>query len=102
MDRAGSSEAARSRDVTDRHRVDRTARTALRSSNILPAADPSMWSSSPGTGVPSKAGTTGMSIAADNPSGNDRLGGLIDQLRLINVARTAAQICADAGNPSCP
>lgn len=28
--------------------------------------------------------------------------GLIDEVRLMKVARTAAQICADAGKPSCP
>lgn len=55
-----------------------------------------------GTGVPSTSGTTGMSIAADNPSGNDRLIGLIDQVRLMDVARTAEQVCADAGKLSCP
>jgi len=26
----------------------------------------------------------------------------LDQLRLMDVARTAAQICADAGKSSCP
>lgn len=56
----------------------------------------------PGTSVPSTLGTTGMSIAADNPSGNDRLIGLIDQVRLMDVARTAEQVCADAGKSSCP
>lgn len=55
-----------------------------------------------GSGVPSKTGTTGMSIAADNPSGNDRLSGMIDQVRLMDVARSAAEICADAGKSSCP
>jgi len=28
--------------------------------------------------------------------------GLIDQLRLLNVARSAPEICADAGKTSCP
>ena len=55
-----------------------------------------------GTGVPSTSGTTGMSIAADNPSNGNRLIGLIDQLRLMDRARTAAEICADAGKSSCP
>jgi len=36
------------------------------------------------------------------PTGNDRLIGLIDQVRLMDVARTAEQVCADAGRPSCP
>lgn len=57
---------------------------------------------SPGTGKPSTSGVTGMSIAADNPGNQARLSGLIDQLRLMDTARTAAQICADAGKPSCP
>jgi hypothetical protein len=48
-------------------------------------------------------GTTGISIAADNPPGSgSRLIGLIDQLRVENAARTAAEICADAGRTSCP
>jgi concanavalin A-like lectin/glucanase superfamily protein len=50
-------------------------------------------------------GDTGMSIAADNnPTGSDRawLIGSVDELRLMKVARTAAQICADAGKSSCP
>jgi len=50
-------------------------------------------------------GTTGMSIAADNNStvpDRHRLIGLIDEVRLMNVARTPAQICADAGRSSCP
>ena len=55
-----------------------------------------------GGGVPSKGGTTGMSLAADNPSNGDRMIGLIDQLRLMDRARTAAEICADAGKSSCP
>ncbi|HEX7839907.1 MAG TPA: LamG domain-containing protein [Kofleriaceae bacterium] len=55
-----------------------------------------------GSGGSPTNGTTGMSIAADNPSNGNRLIGLIDQLRLMNVARTDAEICADAGKPSCP
>jgi hypothetical protein len=49
------------------------------------------------------AGVTGISIAADNPPGSgSRLIGLIDQLRIENEARTAAEICGDAGRSSCP
>jgi len=58
-----------------------------------------------GGGTLGANGTTGMSLAADNnPTGPDRqpLIGLIDEVRLMKVARTAAQICADAGKPSCP
>jgi len=48
-------------------------------------------------------GTTGISLAADNPPGaGSRLIGMIDDVRMMNVARTAAQICADAGNIACP
>ena len=48
-------------------------------------------------------GTTGMSIAADNPPGSGSpLIGLIDELRIMSAARTATQICADAGKSSCP
>lgn len=55
-----------------------------------------------GSGVPSTTGTTGMSIAADNPSNGSQLIGLIDQLRLMDRARSATEICADAGKSSCP
>jgi len=48
-------------------------------------------------------GTTGISLAADNPPGSgSRFIGMIDEVRLMNVARTAAQICTDAGKPTCP
>jgi hypothetical protein len=50
-------------------------------------------------------GNTGLSIAADNnPSGpvRARMIGLIDQVRLMDIARTPAQICADAERSSCP
>lgn len=43
------------------------------------------------------SGTTGISIASDNPPGaGSRLDGLIDELRILSVARDAAGICADA------
>ncbi len=48
-------------------------------------------------------GTTGLSIAANNPPGSgDRLVGMIDELRLLPVARTATEVCQDALLPSCP
>jgi hypothetical protein len=50
-------------------------------------------------------GNTGLSIAADNnPSGSirARMIGLIDQVRLMDIARTPAEICADAERSSCP
>lgn len=55
-----------------------------------------------GSGVLATGGNSGLSIAANNPSGtSDRLIGLIDQLRMMNIARSAAEICADAGKSSC-
>lgn len=46
----------------------------------------------------STSSTSGMSIAADNPAGSgSRLIGLIDELRILSVARTATEICDDAG-----
>jgi len=48
-------------------------------------------------------GTTGVSIAADNPPGSgSRLIGLMDQLRIENTARSPEEICADAGRTTCP
>ena len=45
----------------------------------------------------------GISLAADNPPGtSSQLIGLIDEVRLMNVALTPEQICADAGKSSCP
>ncbi|HEY0476035.1 MAG TPA: LamG domain-containing protein [Kofleriaceae bacterium] len=56
-----------------------------------------------GSAAPSTAGTTGMSIGADNPPGSgSHWIGLLDQVRLVDVARTAQQICSDAGRSSCP
>jgi hypothetical protein len=43
-------------------------------------------------------GDIGMSLAADNPStNNQRLAGMLDQVRIWKVARTPSQICAAAG-----
>lgn len=53
-------------------------------------------------GIPT-LGTRGLSIGGDNPSGeNDRLDGLLDELRLYRIARSAAELCADAGQATCP
>ena len=50
-----------------------------------------------GGGAISTTGTTGMSLAADNPPGSGaRLIGLIDEVRMFSVARTGPQICQDA------
>jgi hypothetical protein len=56
-----------------------------------------------GGGLVGAEGTSGISIAADNPPGSgSHLIGLIDQVRLMDVARTAAEICSDADRSSCP
>lgn len=44
----------------------------------------------------------GMAIGANYPDHSERLTGLIDQLRLRNVARTASEVCADSGRLDCP
>lgn len=54
-----------------------------------------------GGGPLGSGGTTGTSIAADNPSGSP-LNGDIDQVRIFKRARTAAEICAAAGLAVCP
>ena len=56
-----------------------------------------------GNGSLNTSGNTGLSLAADNPTGsNGKLIGMIDEVRLLSVARTAAEICSDAGKLSCP
>jgi hypothetical protein len=47
------------------------------------------------TGALSTSGTTGSSIGSNNPSG-DNLVGLMDDLRIWNIARTPLQICEAA------
>jgi hypothetical protein len=65
--------------------------------------DGTMRGMAAGGGTLATNGNTGMTIAANNPPRTgDRLSGLIDQVRLLNVARTAAEICADAGKTGCP
>lgn len=54
-----------------------------------------------GGGNLGSGGTTGTSIAGDNPSGSP-LNGDIDQLRIFKRARTAAEICAAADLAVCP
>jgi hypothetical protein len=46
-------------------------------------------------------GGNAMAIAANSPAGS-QLVGLIDQLRMMKVARNAVQICADTGQAQCP
>jgi hypothetical protein len=56
-----------------------------------------------GSGAIGTNGTTGLSLAADNPNGSGgQLIGLIDEVRLLDAGRTAEQICADAGKLTCP
>lgn len=56
-----------------------------------------------GGGALKTGGTTGISLAADNPPGaGSRMVGMIDEVRMMNIARTPEQICADAGRSSCP
>lgn len=52
-----------------------------------------------GIGTLGKGGH-GIGIAQNYPSGAQLIG-LIDQLRLLNVARSAADICTDAGHLAC-
>jgi len=42
-----------------------------------------------------------MAIGSNSPSGSPLIG-LIDELRLMSVARSGPQICSDAGQSSCP
>jgi hypothetical protein len=59
--------------------------------------------SATGGGTLGTGGTTGISIAADNPPGSgSRLVGLIDEVRLMSIARTPQEICADAQVSPCP
>ena len=65
--------------------------------------DGTVNSTAAGGGTLGTNGTTGISLAADNPPGSgSRLIGLIDDVRMMKVARTATEICADAGKSSCP
>ena len=49
-----------------------------------------------GSGSVTTAGTNGLAIGSNSPSG-DNFAGLIDDLRIWRIARTAAQICAASG-----
>lgn len=50
----------------------------------------------------SHIGTSGLQIGANGGAGStDRLTGMIDQLRLMNVARSPEQVCRDAGRSDC-
>jgi hypothetical protein len=55
-----------------------------------------------GGGVANSA-TVGVRVGGDGSmEGGDRFLGLLDQIRIFSVARSAAQLCADAGRPGCP
>jgi hypothetical protein len=54
-------------------------------------------------GAMATSSTTGITLGGNNPAGGGNpMVGMLDQLRLWNTARTAAQICADAGHVTCP
>jgi Concanavalin A-like lectin/glucanases superfamily len=71
-----------------------------------------------GGGTLKTDGDSGLSLSADNappqqsiviitpppppPPSRQRLIGLLDEVRLMSIARTQAQICADTGKSSCP
>jgi hypothetical protein len=60
--------------------------------------------SAPGGGTLATGGSSGISLAANNPptsTPRSQLIGLIDEIRMMNVARTPDQICADAGRTGC-
>src|SRR4051812_9209485 len=61
--------------------------------------DGALAANRPGSGQLT-TGNNAMSIAANHPTGMQILG-LIDQLRLLGAARTAAQICTDASKAIC-
>jgi Concanavalin A-like lectin/glucanases superfamily len=55
-----------------------------------------------GGGTLATGGTTGITLGGNNPpGGGSPLNGLLDQVRLFGVGRTAQQICADAGKTDC-
>ena len=55
----------------------------------------------PESGIGS-SGTTGITLGGNNPPGGGQpLDGLLDELRLFSVVRSASQICSDAGGTSC-
>jgi concanavalin A-like lectin/glucanase superfamily protein len=60
--------------------------------------------SAAGGGTLATGGNSGISLAANNPptvTPRSQLIGLIDEIRMMDVARTPDQICADAGRVSC-
>jgi len=53
-------------------------------------------------GALATGGTTGITLGGNNPpGGGNPLNGLLDQVRIFSVGRTAPEICADAGASGC-
>lgn len=71
-----------------------TLRIYVNGSQVAMAASP----------APGGGGTTGITLGGNNPppNGGSPLDGTLDQLRLFSAARSAGEICADAGQTSCP
>ncbi|HUJ58160.1 MAG TPA: LamG domain-containing protein [Kofleriaceae bacterium] len=62
--------------------------------------DGRLAASAPATALSPTGSQTGITIGGNNPpGGGDPLVGSLDQLRLYGVARTPAEICADAAAP---
>jgi len=53
------------------------------------------------SGAPTPNGTNGTSLGGNSPSGDPLIGDM-DVVRIYDVARSAAQICSDAGRAACP
>jgi hypothetical protein len=64
-------------------------------------ADGALITSGAATAVPTGS-TNGLTLGGNNPAnGGSPLDGMLDQLRLFGVGRTAQQICTDAGKSNC-
>lgn len=64
-------------------------------------ADGQLITSGAATALPTGS-TSGITLGGNNPAnGGSPLDGMLDQVRLFGVGRTAQQICADAGKTDC-
>jgi len=64
-------------------------------------ADGQLITSGAATALPTGS-TSGITLGGNNPAnGGSPLDGMLDQVRLFGVGRTAQQICSDAGKTSC-
>lgn len=71
------------------------------SGTIAIYVDGQLSNSGPG-GALATGGATGITLGGNNPpGGGSPLNGLLDQVRLYGVGRTAQQICSDAGRTNC-